>query len=221
MKSTPRRGRWSPPEIPLTGPLSGHARASSVRSMLFRPQPRRSRATLVPTLVPYTPHTPHALPTSPNHFTATASAPRTQATTPARTSARRSPVSGAWPPRPRTGTGPAPQTCTARSRSRLRRWPRPAPPCRPQSEVAPALSSQAPASRQAPPSPAKAPSPRVRLERQSPARGKGPGPSAAASAAAVSYTHLRAHETRHDLVCRLLLEKKKKTNTKTNKATHV
>src|SRR5450756_740359 len=29
-------------------------------------------------------------------------------------------------------------------------------------------------------------------------------------ARAVSYTHLRAHETRHDLVCRLLLEKKKK-----------
>ena len=29
-------------------------------------------------------------------------------------------------------------------------------------------------------------------------------------AAPVSYTHLRAHETRHDLVCRLLLEKKKK-----------
>src|SRR5450756_2948840 len=28
----------------------------------------------------------------------------------------------------------------------------------------------------------------------------------------VSYTHLRAHETRHDLVCRLLLEKKKKIN---------
>src|SRR5450756_950330 len=27
----------------------------------------------------------------------------------------------------------------------------------------------------------------------------------------VSYTHLRAHETRHDLVCRLLLEKKKQT----------
>src|SRR5450756_3147816 len=25
-------------------------------------------------------------------------------------------------------------------------------------------------------------------------------------AASVSYTHLRAHETRHDLVCRLLLE---------------
>src|SRR5450759_1502173 len=24
----------------------------------------------------------------------------------------------------------------------------------------------------------------------------------------ISYTHLRAHETRHDLVCRLLLEKK-------------
>src|SRR5665648_1036130 len=31
---------------------------------------------------------------------------------------------------------------------------------------------------------------------------------------AVSYTHLRAHETRHDLVCRLLLEKKKKNTTK-------
>ncbi|CZR83263.1 hypothetical protein CDFC105_43986 [Clostridioides difficile] len=30
-------------------------------------------------------------------------------------------------------------------------------------------------------------------------------------ASAVSYTHLRAHETRHDLVCRLLLEKKKPT----------
>src|SRR5665648_1210222 len=30
----------------------------------------------------------------------------------------------------------------------------------------------------------------------------------------VSYTHLRAHETRHDLVCRLLLEKKKTKQTK-------
>ena len=30
---------------------------------------------------------------------------------------------------------------------------------------------------------------------------------------AVSYTHLRAHETVLDLVCRLLLEKKQKTNT--------
>ena len=29
-------------------------------------------------------------------------------------------------------------------------------------------------------------------------------------AKAVSYTHLRAHETREDLVCRLLLEKKKR-----------
>src|SRR5665648_1194397 len=28
-----------------------------------------------------------------------------------------------------------------------------------------------------------------------------------ANVEAVSYTHLRAHETRHDLVCRLLLEK--------------
>eukprot|EP00657_Telonema_sp_P-1_P010251 TRINITY_DN4603_c0_g1_i3.p1 TRINITY_DN4603_c0_g1~~TRINITY_DN4603_c0_g1_i3.p1 ORF type:complete len:128 (-),score=28.40 TRINITY_DN4603_c0_g1_i3:20-403(-) len=33
----------------------------------------------------------------------------------------------------------------------------------------------------------------------------------------VSYTHLRAHETVLDLVCRLLLEKKKKT---TYKSTH-
>src|SRR5450756_1836477 len=31
---------------------------------------------------------------------------------------------------------------------------------------------------------------------------------------AVSYTHLRAHETRHELVCRLLLEKKKKKHHK-------
>ena len=31
----------------------------------------------------------------------------------------------------------------------------------------------------------------------------------AAYTAAVSYTHLRAHETKLDLVCRLLLEKKK------------
>ena len=30
-----------------------------------------------------------------------------------------------------------------------------------------------------------------------------------ASLESVSYTHLRAHETREDLVCRLLLEKKK------------
>ena len=32
---------------------------------------------------------------------------------------------------------------------------------------------------------------------------------------AVSYTHLRAHETVLDLVCRLLLEKKKNTTTST------
>src|SRR5660397_264073 len=31
----------------------------------------------------------------------------------------------------------------------------------------------------------------------------------------VSYTHLRAHETKANLVCRLLLEKKKKKNKKT------
>ena len=33
-----------------------------------------------------------------------------------------------------------------------------------------------------------------------------------ASLGAVSYTHLRAHETVLDLVCRLLLEKKKQKN---------
>ena len=35
----------------------------------------------------------------------------------------------------------------------------------------------------------------------------------AANAIPVSYTHLRAHETVLDLVCRLLLEKKKKNIT--------
>src|SRR5450756_1658958 len=38
----------------------------------------------------------------------------------------------------------------------------------------------------------------------------GRGPLNGGRSLAVSYTHLRAHETRHDLVCRLLLEKKKK-----------
>src|SRR5450756_2937090 len=37
-----------------------------------------------------------------------------------------------------------------------------------------------------------------------------------ATSGSVSYTHLRAHETRHDLVCRLLLEKKKNKNQKTD-----
>src|SRR5450756_3074385 len=36
-------------------------------------------------------------------------------------------------------------------------------------------------------------------------------PPAPTTLMAVSYTHLRAHETRHDLVCRLLLDKKKIT----------
>ena len=39
-------------------------------------------------------------------------------------------------------------------------------------------------------------------------------------ASPVSYTHLRAHETGLDLVCRLLLEKKKKTNVKTHACSH-
>ena len=41
-----------------------------------------------------------------------------------------------------------------------------------------------------------------------------PGEPVVADSEAVSYTHLRAHETVLDLVCRLLLEKKKKTNEK-------
>ena len=38
-----------------------------------------------------------------------------------------------------------------------------------------------------------------------------PLPDGVSSAVSVSYTHLRAHETREDLVCRLLLEKKKES----------
>src|SRR5450756_1620157 len=36
----------------------------------------------------------------------------------------------------------------------------------------------------------------------------GNSPARPAASGSVSYTHLRAHETRHDVVCRLLLEKK-------------
>ena len=43
--------------------------------------------------------------------------------------------------------------------------------------------------------------------------GRSPGPP---TSRAVSYTHLRAHETVLDLVCRLLLEKTKTTPTVTN-----
>src|SRR5665648_1171240 len=42
----------------------------------------------------------------------------------------------------------------------------------------------------------------------------GQGMKAAVDPRTVSYTHLRAHETRHDLVCRLLLEKKNKMRRK-------
>ena len=38
------------------------------------------------------------------------------------------------------------------------------------------------------------------------------------SVKAVSYTHLRAHETVLDLVCRLLLEKKKEIATSTGRS---
>ena len=42
------------------------------------------------------------------------------------------------------------------------------------------------------------------------------GAGGQATHAAVSYTHLRAHETVLDLVCRLLLEKKKQTTDTTH-----
>src|SRR5450756_3078502 len=56
----------------------------------------------------------------------------------------------------------------------------------------------------------------LRISRASP-KASNPGPRLAVLAGTltvtpVSYTHLRAHETRHDIVCRLLLEKKKKNN---------
>eukprot|EP00657_Telonema_sp_P-1_P003882 TRINITY_DN19068_c0_g1_i1.p1 TRINITY_DN19068_c0_g1~~TRINITY_DN19068_c0_g1_i1.p1 ORF type:complete len:185 (-),score=41.28 TRINITY_DN19068_c0_g1_i1:58-612(-) len=53
-----------------------------------------------------------------------------------------------------------------------------------------------------------------------PAVEEAPEEEAAPEASAVSYTHLRAHETVLDLVCRLLLEKKKK-NKKKNKSTYM
>src|SRR5450759_5363731 len=51
----------------------------------------------------------------------------------------------------------------------------------------------------------------ARTIRRSAARHWKPGMDGRRGPWAVSYTHLRAHETRHDLVCRLLLEKKKRT----------
>src|SRR5450756_69388 len=53
-------------------------------------------------------------------------------------------------------------------------------------------------------------SPRIAVPAATPREGPRP----------VSYTHLRAHETRHDLVCRLLLEKKKKKKNKQNYKTY-
>src|SRR5665809_106334 len=47
------------------------------------------------------------------------------------------------------------------------------------------------------------------------AAGVGARPGGQAGADPASYTHLRAHETKANLVCRLLLEKKKKTKRKT------
>ena len=46
-----------------------------------------------------------------------------------------------------------------------------------------------------------------------------PTPADRRGAGPVSYTHLRAHETVLDLVCRLLLEKKKKTKTNYSQST--
>ena len=56
---------------------------------------------------------------------------------------------------------------------------------------------------------------RLRRARQRPIAA--PGLSRTVEAAPVSYTHLRAHETVLDLVCRLLLEKKTKKQKKKNK----
>src|SRR5660398_292865 len=51
----------------------------------------------------------------------------------------------------------------------------------------------------------------------------GPMPGSLANSSTVSYTHLRAHETKANLVCRLLLEKKKKKKQRTieNSQTHI
>src|SRR5450759_1822553 len=49
----------------------------------------------------------------------------------------------------------------------------------------------------------------LNLERTSTIFSVGQGRTKRSFTIPVSYTHLRAHETRHDLVCRLLLEKKK------------
>ena len=43
--------------------------------------------------------------------------------------------------------------------------------------------------------------------------------TSASNTDSVSYTHLRAHETVLDIVCRLLLEQKKKTHTYTSTLT--
>ena len=43
------------------------------------------------------------------------------------------------------------------------------------------------------------------------------GQNGAGKSTPVSYTHLRAHETGRNLVCRLLLEKKKRKKQKTTK----
>src|SRR5450756_710056 len=61
--------------------------------------------------------------------------------------------------------------------------------------------SQAPAARAA--------RTRSTVRPEGPIEGAGRPASKRDGGAAVSYTHLRAHETRHDLVCRLLLETKK------------
>ena len=48
----------------------------------------------------------------------------------------------------------------------------------------------------------------------------GPREEIGVGATSVSYTHLRAHETVLDLVCRLLLEKKKNKNSDILEATY-
>ena len=133
---------------------------------------------------------------------------------PARVAARgRRPAGGGRPgarPRPR-------RRGTATARRRPRRTRRPARRTRPAWRP-PDPWRRGPRRRASPRGarrPGATPAP-CRVPRAAPARTAGavPGPPGARATRrpprrSVSYTHLRAHETRHDLVCRLLLEKKK------------
>src|SRR5450756_770285 len=149
-----------------------------------------------------------------------------------RTLGRAVPVGARGPPR-RTGLRPEPLLPSGRARHRRRDPqalvpPAPAQPALLRVRLAAPLSDEGPVvaprgdlrprlvrvvRRRHPRGPLPV-GPRRRADR-APRRLRGPPPLRAeggtmrrSSSRAVSYTHLRAHETRHDLVCRLLLEKK-------------